>query len=261
MLTLLKLGGSLITDKRGENVFRQETCARIASEIAQALAASADVRLIIGHGSGSFGHVAANRHKTIAGVQTSEQWYGFTEVAAVASQLNDLVVRTLHAAGLPAWPMQPSASAVARGGVIQRMALEPIKAAVEHSIIPVVYGDVALDEILGGTIISTETVLTYLAQNLPVDRIVLAGDVPGVLDEVRAVIPLITPANVEHYRPALGGSGGTDVTGGMLTKVTDMVALVERFPSLEVNIVDGTESGVLKAALTGQRVGTLIRAG
>jgi isopentenyl phosphate kinase len=157
--------------------------------------------------------------------------------------------------------MQPSASAVARAGVIQRMALEPITAAVEHSIIPVVYGDVALDEVLGGTIVSTETVLTYLAQNLPVDRIVLAGDVPGVLDEGGAVIPLITPASVDRYKPVLGGSGGTDVTGGMLTKVTDMVALVNRFPALEVNIVDGTQSGVLTAALTCKRVGTLIRAG
>jgi isopentenyl phosphate kinase len=140
------------------------------------------------------------------------------------------------------------------------MALEPINAAVAHQIIPVVYGDVALDEVLGGTIISTETVLTHLAQNLPVDRIVLAGDTPGVLDNESAVIPLITPQNVDQFRSALGGSGGTDVTGGMLTKVTDMIRLVSQIPSCEVNIVDGTAPGILAAALQGARVGTLIRA-
>jgi isopentenyl phosphate kinase len=59
MLTFVKLGGSLITDKRLENSFRAETAARIASEI-QAALAEMMLQLVIGHGSGSFGHVAAS---------------------------------------------------------------------------------------------------------------------------------------------------------------------------------------------------------
>ena len=59
MLTFVKLGGSLITDKRVENSFRAEAAARVAAEIQSALAQNPDLRLLIGHGSGSFGHVAA----------------------------------------------------------------------------------------------------------------------------------------------------------------------------------------------------------
>lgn len=125
-----------------------------------------------------------------------------------------------------------------------------------------VYGDVSLDDVRGGTIISTETVFTYLVHQLPVKRVLLLGEVAGVYDQQGQVIPEITLNNVDQYRSSLGGSDGTDVTGGMLTKVTDMLALVERFPALQVYIIDGTRPEPLRALLQGgQSVGTLIHTG
>ncbi|MEO1290635.1 MAG: uridylate kinase, partial [Chloroflexota bacterium] len=87
MVTMIKLGGSLITDKTQEATLRPDVLARIADEIAQ-IYNSHDLRLIVGHGSGSFGHFEAKRHGTIKGVETSEQWAGFASVARVASELN-----------------------------------------------------------------------------------------------------------------------------------------------------------------------------
>lgn len=72
MLTFVKLGGSLITDKRGEQAYRAEVMARTAAEIAQAYATERP--LLIGHGSGSFGHVAAQKYGTAQGVRTPEEW-------------------------------------------------------------------------------------------------------------------------------------------------------------------------------------------
>lgn len=262
MLTLLKLGGSLITDKRVEASFRADVCQRIAHETAAALKQHPDIPLIIGHGSGSFGHVAAKKHNTIAGVHTPEEWRGFAEVATVAAELNRLVTKTLHQAGIATWQIQPSASAIARNGVIQEMNLAPIHAAIEHGIVPIVYGDVALDIALGGTIISTETVFTYLVQQLPVTRVILVGEVDGVYDHDKQVIPQLTPVNFSQYASALGGSAGTDVTGGMLTKVSDMLALVTQKPELQVQIINGLVPDVIYQTLLGQGShGTLIHAG
>ncbi len=261
MLTLLKLGGSLITDKQIENHYREDEARRIAQEIVQAHAKMPELRLIIGHGSGSFGHVAAKKHGTMQGVSTPEQWRGFAEVAATAAALNAYLAQTLFAAGIPLWRIQPSASAVAVSGVIAYMDLNPIRAAIEHGLVPLVYGDVALDEVRGGTIISTETIFTYLTQQLEIDRIVLAGEVDGVLDENGVVIPEITPTNFDQYAHLLGGSRGTDVTGGMLTKVSDMLKLVQYKKGLRVSIVNGLTSTVIQQALEGEQgVGTLIYA-
>ncbi|MEW5988076.1 MAG: uridylate kinase, partial [Chloroflexota bacterium] len=84
----LKLGGSLITDKTGVEAVRPDVLARLAGEIQRAWASRPGLRLVIGHGSGSFGHVAAARYGTRRGVYTSEQWRGLAEVAATAARLN-----------------------------------------------------------------------------------------------------------------------------------------------------------------------------
>lgn len=252
MLTMLKLGGSLITDKRVSAAFRAEVMARVAAEIARAWDETDDLRLIVGHGSGSFGHIVAERYQTMAGVATPEQWHGFAEVADTAAALNTLVMQALREADLPAMRFAPSASAIAEDGRIVTMTLEPLRHAYGHHLLPVVYGDVGFDRARGGTILSTETVFTYLAQHLPVTRIILVGEVAGVYDAQQTVIPLITPDNLPAIRGLLGESAGVDVTGGMLTKVTDMVALAAQKPGLEVRIIDGSQPDNIYRALRGQ---------
>src|SRR5258707_7462267 len=99
MLTFVKLGGSLITDKRDSEHFQADVMRRSAQEIARAVAAKPELKLLVGHGSGSFGHIVAQRHGTIHGVRTPDEWRGFAEVATVARRLNTLVLETLVQAG------------------------------------------------------------------------------------------------------------------------------------------------------------------
>jgi isopentenyl phosphate kinase len=66
-LTLLKLGGSLITDKTAVEAARPAVLARLAAEIA---AAGPPAGLLVAHGSGSFGHVAARRHGIAGGLRS-----------------------------------------------------------------------------------------------------------------------------------------------------------------------------------------------
>ncbi|KPV51929.1 uridylate kinase, partial [Kouleothrix aurantiaca] len=57
MLAFVKFGGSVITDKTGQEAPDLVLIRRLAAEVRAALdAAPAGYRLIIGHGSGSFGH-------------------------------------------------------------------------------------------------------------------------------------------------------------------------------------------------------------
>ena len=259
-LTFLKLGGSLITDKRAAGHFHAETTRRAADEIAAVLHSRPDQHLLIGHGSGSFGHVAAQQYGTANGVYTDVDWRGFAEVATAARALNALVMTTLHAAGLPVFGVQPSASVLAQNGRLVQMAIEPIRGALAHALVPVVFGDVAFDKLRGGTIISTETVFFYLAEQLRPTRILLLGEVEGVYDQTEAIIPLITPENFTDIEAALGGSHGTDVTGGMASKVRTMLALAERVSGLEIVICGGSRPGQLTAVLNGEPAGTLITA-
>ncbi len=262
-LLFLKLGGSLLTDKTGVEAPRPDVISRLAGEVAAAQRKRPNLQLVLGHGSGSFGHVAAARYGTRRGVRSAEQWNGFAAVSAAAARLNRLITEALLRAGVTAVSLQPSASAYCTSGELRQFAWQPVWAAVLAGLTPVVYGDVAFDAKWGGTIISTEEILKFLVNALPKrpSWLLLAGETAGVLDESGEVLPLITPDNFAEIEPALKGSRGTDVTGGMASKVQQMLHLVQYYPGLRIRIFSGLEPGNLQQTLIAPEtaVGTLIQ--
>ncbi|HNB35894.1 MAG TPA: isopentenyl phosphate kinase [Anaerolineales bacterium] len=262
-LVLLKLGGSLITDKDKPYTPRLDKLADLAQEIKTALDSNPGLLLILGHGSGSFGHVAAKKHGTREGVQTREQWLGFTEVRFQAAELNRYVVQSLLEAGLPAMPFPPSASMVSDRRKVTHHNVETIRRALDVNLLPVVQGDVAFDEALGGTILSTEDVFSFLSEQFSPARILLAGLEAGVWADFPARTKLVKQIQLSDYeamRSGIKGSASTDVTGGMKAKVEEMLSLIQKNEGLTVQIFAAEEPGLLTRALQGENVGTLLTA-
>lgn len=254
-LIFVKLGGSVITDKNRPETARPEVIERLAGEVARALRKKPEIRLVLGHGSGSFGHAVAQRYGTRQGVRDLDGWRGFAEVAAAAARLNRMVTDTFLAAGVPVWSLQPSASAWCRDSQLMLLATTPVEQAVIRKLVPLVYGDVALDDRLGGTIISTEQIFAYLAKRLYPERLILVSAVDGVFDRdprrdpTARRVPRISSANWKEVQAMLGGSHAPDVTGGMLSKVEEMIRLIHDLPNLTVHIISGEREGALEMAL------------
>jgi isopentenyl phosphate kinase len=261
-LQFLKLGGSLITDKNRPHTARLEVLDRLAHEILAARAERPDLRLVVGHGSGSFGHFPAKKYGTRQGVHTPQEWLGFAKVWQEAVALNRITMDALNRAGLPALSFSPSASVVSRDGKVHAWDLTPLKLALQSGLLPVVYGDTIFDLVRGGTILSTEDLFDHLARRLQPGRILLAGLELGVWADYPActrLVEMITPSNLPVVAPSIGGSAATDVTGGMASKVQQSLELVQAVPGLEVLIFSGEEVGMVREALLGRRVGTVVR--
>ena len=260
-LILLKLGGSLITEKKQPRTLRRETLHRLAEEIAAAIDQRPSMRLVLGNGAGSFAHVSAKQHGTRQGVSTPQQWIGFFEVWRDAAVLNRLVVEALMKAGLPAIALPPSAAIIAHDGQVERWDLGPLEAALNAGLLPVIHGDVIFDSFLGGTILSTEDLFSHLALKLNPDRLLLAGMERGVWQDFPSrtkIISKITPQNFKQLMPAISGSAATDVTGGMQDKVEQCLSLCRALPGMEILIFSGDEPGTLLEVLLGSIHGTLI---
>ena len=276
-LVFLKLGGSLITDKTHPYTVRLDKLSALAKEIHSALSANPNLRLVLGHGSGSFGHYAVKEHlaplhlppnsANLGGESRRDEggyWRGFAEVWYRASQLNRHVIEALHQADIPAMAIQPSASIVSKNGVIENWELSPLELALSANIVPVIYGDMVFDSIKGGAVLSTETLMFYLAHHLKPTRILLAGIEAAVWADFPARqqrVEKVTPSSYKELANKVGGSHGLDVTGGMKSKVEEMLSLVEQIPNLNVQIFSGEEAGNVKRALTGEVLGTLIVGG
>jgi isopentenyl phosphate kinase len=265
-LIFLKLGGSLITNKTQAYKPQLDRLGALSAQIASFFKEHAShpegpVRLLLGHGSGSFGHTAARKHGTRTGVQGEEGWRGFAEVHFQAALLNRYVMEALREAGLPALVFPPVASVLARDGNVSSWDSFPIRRALDRGLLPVIYGDVVFDEVRGGTILSTEDLFSHLARMLQPERILLAGLEPGVWADFPARTRLLEEIRSDSYastRFGLGAAEGVDVTGGMFAKVDQMMELVRSIQGLQVTIFSGLEPEALQKALRGESIGTKI---
>jgi isopentenyl phosphate kinase len=262
---LVKLGGSLITDKAQAEMPRLPVIRRLAGEIARARAAlPSGVRLIVGHGSGSFGHVAAARYRLAEGLDagSSEQLLGISLTQERAAALHWRVMTELLAAGALPFSIAPSSALVTAAGEPASFADEPLLLALERGLLPVLYGDVVLDREQGVAICSTERLFTLLAHRLPergitVRRALWLGETAGVWDGEGKVIPRFTRADFPGMEGSLGAAAGTDVTGGMRHRVETALALADL--GITSQILDGREPGLLERALAGETVpGTIV---
>lgn len=267
MYTFVKLGGSVITDKAGREAADLSLIARLAAEIAAALADRPELRLVLGHGSGSFGHHYAARYGVHRGVPPGGDYAGFAQTAAAALRLNRIVVDALLEAGVPALSLQPSASLWSDGGSISAWDTAHVGHALACRLVPVIHGDVAFDTAQGSAIVSTEALLAHLAlaTELRPERVVLVGEDAVYTADPRTNpsaerVPLITAANLDAALHGAAGSHAVDVTGGMRSKLELMWRLAQANPALEVRLI-GPAPGNLAAALRGNTLdsGTTIR--
>jgi len=282
-VTLLKLGGSLLTEKTAVDAVRPAVLARLAAEIAESAGAAwtpaapaaagpgasgqRRAALVVGHGSGSFGHVAARRHDLAAGLRGTAQLPGVSLTQERAAALHWQVCAALAAAGLHPFSLAPSSSVVAAGGRPLTFAVEPLLLALARGLLPVLYGDVVMDREQGVAICSTERLFELLARELPahgtrVRRVLWLGETDGVYDADGRTVDRLAAGDLARrgeLRGAIGAAAGTDVTGGMLHRVETALALAAHgIPSL---IANGTAPGLLAAALRGEPVpGTVIEA-
>lgn len=255
-MIFLKLGGSLITEKSQTETARLEVIDRLAAEIQDVRSEDPDLTLLLGHGSGSFGHHAAAKYGTHLGASTIEDWKGVVTVWKAANKLHRIIMDSLLAAGLPVISFPPSASALAQDGELISLAIQPIQQALSQGLIPVTHGDIVFDEMRGAAIASTEAIFSYLIETIMPSRILLAGLKPGVYDRSGKILAKITADTLDEL--SFAEVEQRDVTGGMETKVQYALGFAKRLPSTEVRIFSGEAPGQLREVLLGSTNGTLI---
>ncbi len=254
----VKLGGSLLTDKTRHATLRGDVLRRLCSEIAQAREEMTS-GLIVAHGSGSFGHVAAKKHGFADAGSVSA--FGISETQREARRLHERVVDSLREAGVACFSFPPGSALVADAGRPVHMEAEPVRLALEQNLVTVTCGDVVLDRSNGACIASTEVVLTAIVGGLSgafgVRRILWLGDTDGVWQEGETV-SRIDESNIQDLVDAAGGAAGTDVTGGMRLRLQTVWKLAK--VGIESQLLNGLEEGVLYRALLGrEHSGTWVR--
>ncbi|OYR70229.1 acetylglutamate kinase [Halorubrum ezzemoulense] len=221
---VLKLGGSLITEKNEPETLDEAALHAACDAVADALAAGTADRLVVVHGGGSFGHYHASEH----GVSTTDGTRDAEAAAAIhgaMKRLNAHVLERLREHGVPAVPVHPLSLAARAGGADGGLDLPLGSTAtlLGEGFVPVLHGDGVATAGDGVTVISGDELVVELASGLGARRVGVCSTVPGVLDVDGDVIPAID--DFGSVADALGASDATDVSGGMAAKVRELLAL------------------------------------
>jgi len=222
MTTVLKLGGSLVTEKHSPETVDDDALADALDAVAGALAEGGLDDLVLVHGGGSFGH----HHAAERGVSASQGTSDARDVVAIhdaMGRLNATVVERLHDREVDALPVRPLSLASRNAAGDLDLPTRGLERMLGEGFCPVLHGDGVAQTSKGVTILSGDEIVVSLAHSLSVDRVGLCSTVPGVLDSEGKVVKRVD--RFGDVAAALGGSDATDVTGGMAGKVRTLLDL------------------------------------
>jgi len=250
-MKLVKLGGSVITDKSRLRTFRRGVCDRLAKEML-----AADDSLGIVHGAGSFGHIEAKKHSLHEGFKEDAQLKYVARVQRDVRELNLMVLERLIDRGIRAVSVPPAAAGVFWDGTLHSFDREPFESLLKLGLTPVSFGDVVPDESMGFSICSGDLMMEALAKEFKPSTVVFCADVDGVFESdpkrnrKAKLIGRLDPGTLSSLRRTQPRNA--DVTGSIYAKLERMLAISRHCE--KCMIVNGNVQGRLEKALRGEEV-------
>ncbi|OIP57930.1 MAG: hypothetical protein COX79_02945 [Candidatus Levybacteria bacterium CG_4_10_14_0_2_um_filter_36_16] len=243
-ITIIKFGGSIITDKSKPYTPNLPIIKRLISEIKKV-----GIPVIVVHGQGSFAHTSAKKY---GGKKGYSSLWGIAKVFRDAMEMNRIVMDAFMDAKLPAVSFRPNSLFMAKSGKIFTHNLEVISEALRQGLTPVLYGDVIMDKTWKTTIFSGETSTYHLVnflskKKIKVDKIIQVGATDGIYDNNNKTIRNITTNNYEEIKNYLFEAKTTDVTGGMRHKVEEAILVAKK--GVATYIINGSRKGELSKLL------------
>ena len=265
-MIIVKLGGSVFSDKSGEpENFRENVVRSIAREMAEFYPGE---KFILVHGGGSFGHPEAKKYGIrdgltgLVGESAFVRRKGFSLTHHAMLRASMKIVEAFLAEGLPAVSVSSSSVFLMDSNRVAYGDVEPIRKLIENGFIPSLFGDVAVDLERGIDILSGDQIVTYLTKLFRPRKVIFLMSVDGIYDGKPGEGTLLfeIPADridalIKRLEREAKASGEGDVTGGIINKLREAKEIA-RFS--EVWFVNGLVPGRLKGAIKGDGFGTRI---
>ncbi len=260
-LTVIKLGGSLLTDKSKPYEARESIVRSAAREIKSCMDEGLIESLVIVHGVGSFGHPPVLEYKLHKGYTGPEQFIPLSKTQRVVNEFRHMLTKEFQEAGIPVNLLHPSSMVVADKMRIVKTFFEPIEGWVSLGMVPLLGGDLLYDAAMGFSVGSGDLLAVELARQLEAKRLIYAMDVSGLYDDNpqtnadAKLMERLTLTQLNNILMAMEQKGTGDASGAMKGKLysintaSDLIA-----DGLDVALVSMMNEGNLSALLRGKEV-------
>ncbi|GBD33912.1 Glutamate 5-kinase [bacterium HR34] len=244
---IIKIGGSVITNKNKPLSFKRVQLVKIIKSIYKIY--KEGVRLIIIHGGGSFGHYFAkkyNLHKK----QENYSKIGISHTKFAMRKLNNLVAKEFIKNNLPIFPIEPCNLHTNKN--ISSL----IKNLLQKNFVLITYGDVVFTIKNGFKITSGDELVKLLSNTIKPTKVIFLSDVDGVYNNKGELITKIKPE--EEFLSDIKFSKSKDATGEMKNKIKESIEIAKKF--CPVWVINGKKpERLIELHKTGKTIGTIIK--
>ena len=245
-MILIKLGGSIITNKEKPLSPRRKTIDNLAKSLKKI-----SEPIIIVHGGGSYGHYWSVKYN----MHTKEKKYDLRGVAIIKNsmiELNKIILDSLLKNKLSPYCLPPTDFMTGNKPISKKV--KEIEKIAKSGMIPVTYGDALWFGKNKTYILSGDKIMTHLAKSLKPRLTIFALNEDGVYSDLKSK-KLIHELKGE--RPSIS-ENKMDVTGGMTRKIEEASKITKM--GMNVFFVNGNKPyRVVKAIKNSKFEGTLFR--
>lgn len=245
-MLLIKLGGSIITNKEKPLSARRKTIENITKQLRKI-----DESIIIVHGGGSYGHYWSVKYD----MHTKPSNYDVSGVAVVKNsmvELNKIILDTCLKNKLNPYCLPPT-DFMSGNKPIRRKVLE-IKKIAKSGLTPITFGDALWYGENKSYILSGDKIMTILAKNLRPRLSIFVLNVDGLFSDLKTktIIKEIGSQKITISKNKM------DVTGGMARKVEEATKISKM--GIKVFFVNGNKpQRIVQAVKKSEFEGTLFR--
>lgn len=252
---ILKLGGSVITDKTKECTFRKHVMDNLAKEIKKA-----NKKIILIHGAGSFGHIQAKKYELNEGYSRKEQLHGFSITHEMVQRLNSMVLNSLQKNDIPAVSISPHSIVKLDDHKLVEINYNVFEEYLKKQFTPVTYGDVVLDKKLSFSICSGDILAKALSNHFKPQKVIFVIDEDGIYTsnpKINKNAKLIESTTIHKLEKlTTSADAHADVTGGMSGKIKT-IKNISRL-GIDTVLLNGNKPDRLYKVLIGENVTSTI---
>ena len=245
-MILIKLGGSIITNKEKALSPRKKTIENIVKNLKKI-----DEPIIIVHGGGSYGHYWSVKYD----MHTKERKYDLRGVSIVKNsmiELNKIILDSMIKNRLSPYCLPPTDFMTGNKPITKKV--KEIEKIAKSGMIPVTFGDALWYGQNKTYILSGDKIMTHLAKILKPKLTIFALNEDGLYSDLKSK-KLIEELKGEQ---PLISENKMDVTGGMTRKVEEATKIAKM--GLKVFFVNGNKpERIVKAVKKKRFEGTLFR--
>lgn len=260
-IIVLKLGGSLLTDKSKPFTLREDILEQVAEEIKECLYTGLIQQLVIIHGVGSFGHPPVLEHNLHMGYKNSSQLIHLSKTQLIVNNYRNKIAEVLLKKGIPINLMHASSIVKGKKMKIIEHSFSALKGFLSIGMVPLIGGDMMYDQSMGFSVCSGDQLAVLIASEIGANNLIFATDVSGIyktdpnsdLDAV--LLNELTINEIEQIINSEERLGKMDASGGIKGKLKSLIPtknLIEK--GLNISIISMLSRGALLNLLKGEDV-------